>query len=77
MLTIEVIDNPTGKLILRLPVSVPEPVDVLFTKDRQTKQNYLYIRTKGELPDGKNIQKFPVEWDQYSNVTVREARLTV
>ena len=78
MKCIEVVENRTGKLLARFPVTVPQPVDVIFTKDRSTKQKYLTIRTKSSDPfDKTKRQDFPVQWNQYSEISLREVELSL
>lgn len=49
----------------------PVPIDILFVRDRNTKQRYLLERTHGEDP--LNGRKFlhPCEYSQYDDVDIQ------
>lgn len=62
-----VIEN--GKIVESSPVFVDPPLAASFSKDRKTKQRYIYIKTKGTF-DTKKRQLIPTKYCQYDNITV-------
>jgi len=75
MKILHIIDDSTKKITHVIPITVPEPHDFLFVKDRKTKEKFIMIRTHGEDPyEGhKQLQKVP--YDQYSNVSLEVQEL--
>lgn len=61
-----------GKSVVEFDVTVTTPVDALFVKDRQTKQNFLLIRSKGEDTTQTPRQLIPIPWDQYCGLYIKE-----
>ena len=61
-----------GKTVVDFDVTVPAPVDALFVKDRETRQNYILIRSKGPDTTKTPRQLIPVPWDQYCGLYIKE-----
>lgn len=70
MKILHLIDNNKKKETFSFPIIIPEPVDILFVKDRATKVRYLMIRTKGEDPYEGHKQLHEVPYNQYDNVSL-------
>lgn len=60
------------KTVVDFDVTVPAPVDALFVKDRETRQNYILIRSKGKDTTTTPRQLIPVPWDQYCGLCIKE-----
>ncbi len=68
---ISLVDSKNNEVV-SFKVTVPEPVDALFVKDRKTRQNYLMIRSKGEDTTQTPRQLIPIPWDQYCGLYIKE-----
>lgn len=69
---IHLIDNNLKAETFVFTVAIPEPYICLMVKDRQTKQHYLMVRTKGADPfDLSKKQLFPIPYSQYDDVDIQ------
>lgn len=62
--------TPKDELMFYLDISLPEPVKVIFCKDRKTKQHYVMFRTVTDNYETAPKQMFPVPFSQYDGVKV-------
>ena len=72
MKTLYLIDERTKHVIQTCQVFIDEPFEIIFCKDRATKQRYVMVRTKGSDPF--NITKrqlFETRFCQYDGVVVQ------
>lgn len=66
-----IIDNNTKQMVQIHPVAVEEPYDIVFCKDRKTKQRYVMVRTKEADPfDISKRQLFETKYCQYDDISV-------
>lgn len=69
---LHIIDNTIHKETFVFDVVIPEPYNCIMVKDRQTKQRYLMVRTKGADPfDVTKRQLFPVPYTQYDDIDIQ------
>ncbi|MBP5723827.1 MAG: hypothetical protein J6X18_09695 [Bacteroidales bacterium] len=72
MKTLYIIDNRTKNVVQVCPVAIDEPYEVIFCKDRKTKQKCVMVRTKGCNPfDISKRQVFQTNFCQYDDVSVQ------
>ena len=71
MKTVYVIDKNTMKASEVFNVTIEEPFDIVFCKDRQTKKRYIMVRTKNaDFYDLSARQLFETKYSQYDNITI-------
>jgi hypothetical protein len=62
--------NEKRQLIFTVPVDLPQPVQVIFCKDRKTKQRYLMFRTITDNALTAPKMLIPVMFSQYDGITI-------
>ena len=62
--------NAKKQLLFVVPVDLPQPVQIIFCKDRKTKQRYLMFRTitSNALTAPKML--IPVMFSQYDGINI-------
>lgn len=65
--------NSKRQQLFELQVSIPEPIQVIFCKDRNSKQRYLMFRTITENALTAPKMVFPVPFCQYDGITINES----
>ena len=69
---LHIIDEITKKETFVFDIFVNEPFNILFVKDRETKQRYLMVRESGADPyDVTKRQLFPIPYCQYDNIELQ------
>ena len=72
MKTVYLINERTKNVVQACQVFVEEPLEVIFCKDRKTKQRYVMVRTKGSDPfDITKRQLFETRFCQYDGVVAQ------
>lgn len=62
--------NSKKQLLFTVPVDLPQPVQVIFCKDRNTKQRYLMFRTITENSLTAPKMLIPVMFSQYDGIII-------
>lgn len=62
--------NDKRQVLYALPIDLPEPVQTIFCKDRQTKQRYLMFRTVTENSLTAPKILLPVKFSQYDGISI-------
>lgn len=62
--------NSKKQLLFTVPVELPQPVQVIFCKDRNTKQRYLMFRTITENSLTAPKMLIPVMFSQYDGIII-------
>lgn len=74
---VHIIDNNLKKETFVFDIFINSPYNLLFVKDRQTKQNYLMAREKNADPfDVTKRQLFLVPYGQYDNVELQIEKIS-
>ena len=69
---LHIIDEITKKETFVFDIFVNEPFNILFVKDRQTKQKYIMVREKDADPfDMTKCQLLPVPYCQYDSIELQ------
>ena len=62
--------TPKNELMFYLDIDLPEPIQVVFCKDRKTNQRYVMFRTITDNALTAPQKTFPVPFSQYDGVKV-------
>lgn len=62
--------NSKKQLLFTVPVDLPQPVQVIFCKDRNTKQRYLMFRTITENSLTAPKMLIPAMFSQYDGIII-------
>ena len=62
--------NSKKEFLKTIPIDLPEPIQVMFCKDRKTKQRYLMFRTVTQNALTAPKVLIPVMFSQYDGIIV-------